>query len=297
MSAEIIDGAKIALYIRSDLKMKIKELKEKTAIVPTLVIIRVGDDSASISYISAKTKACEEVGIFSENIILPENITEVELISKIVELNKNTKVHGILIQMPLPKHINENKILNTLNPNKDVDGLHPLNLGKLLTGESELIACTPLAIQELLVKSGNNPEGKHIVICGRSNLVGKPLAALLSQNKENANATVTLVHSRTKNFAEITKLADILVATIGKPKFIRADMVKEGAVVIDVGINQIGTSPEGKRILVGDVDFEEVKKKAKAITPVPGGVGPMTVAMLLSNTYKAVNIHLPYKQL
>ena len=286
MTAEIIKGAEIAKEIRAELKIKVEELKKK-GIIPGLFIIRVGEDPASVSYVTAKTKASDELGIVSETLVYPDDTKEEIILAKIDELNKDPKWNGMLVQLPLPKHINEAKVLNLIDPTKDVDGFHPVNVGKLLIGEPYFMPCTPHGVQELLVRSGNSPEGKHVVICGRSNIVGKPVMAILLQKQKGANATVTVVHTGTKDMASITRQADIIIAAMGRPKAITADMVKEGVVVIDVGVNQIGTTPEGKRILVGDSDFEAIKEKAKAITPVPGGVGPMTVTMLMANTVRA----------
>ena len=286
MTAEIIKGAEIAKEIRAELKIKVDDLKKK-GVTPGLFIIRVGEDPASVSYVTAKTKASDELGIVSETLVYPDDTKEETILAKIDELNKDPKWNGMLVQLPLPKHIDEAKVLNLIDPRKDVDGFHPVNVGKLLIGEPYFMPCTPHGVQELLVRSGNSPEGKHVVICGRSNIVGKPVMAILLQKQKGANATVTVVHTGTKDMASITRQADIIIAAMGRPKAITADMVKEGVVVIDVGVNQIGTTPEGKRILVGDSDFEAIKEKAKAITPVPGGVGPMTVTMLMANTVRA----------
>lgn len=286
MTAEIIKGAEIAKEIRAELKIKVDDLKKK-GVTPGLFIIRVGEDPASVSYVTAKTKASDELGIVSETLVYPDDTKEETILAKIDELNKDPKWNGMLVQLPLPKHINEAKVLNLIDPSKDVDGFHPVNVGKLLIGEPYFMPCTPHGVQELLVRSGNSPEGKHVVICGRSNIVGKPVMAILLQKQKGANATVTVVHTGTKDMASITRQADIIIAAMGRPKAITADMVKEGVVVIDVGVNQVGTTPEGKRILVGDSDFEAIKEKAKAITPVPGGVGPMTVTMLMANTVRA----------
>jgi methylenetetrahydrofolate dehydrogenase (NADP+)/methenyltetrahydrofolate cyclohydrolase len=286
MTAEIIKGADIAKEIRAELKIKVEELNKK-GITPGLFIIRVGEDPASVSYVTAKTKASDELGIVSETLVYPDDTKEETILAKIDELNNDPKWNGMLVQLPLPKHIDEAKVLNLIDPKKDVDGFHPVNVGKLLIGEPYFMPCTPHGVQELLVRSGNSPEGKHVVICGRSNIVGKPVMAILLQKQKGANATVTIVHTGTKDMASITRQADIVIAAMGKAKAITADMVKEGVVVIDVGVNQVGTTPEGKRILVGDSDFDAIKEKAKAITPVPGGVGPMTVTMLMANTVRA----------
>ncbi|OGO01489.1 MAG: bifunctional 5,10-methylene-tetrahydrofolate dehydrogenase/5,10-methylene-tetrahydrofolate cyclohydrolase [Chloroflexi bacterium RBG_13_53_26] len=290
MPAELISGTKVAEEIREELKVKVAELKKK-GITPGLVMVRVGEDPASVSYVSGKTKASEEIGIHSETIVFPEQTTEQELLHKVEQLNKDPKFHGILVQLPLPKHIDADKVLNLINPQKDVDGFHPINVGKLLIGEPYFMPCTPHGVQELLVRSGNSPEGKHVVICGRSNIVGKPVMAILIQKKKGANATVTMVHTGTKNMAEVVRQADIVIAAMGSPKAITADMVREGAVVIDVGVNRVAdaTKKSGFR-LVGDTDFDTIKEKAKAITPVPGGVGPMTITMLMQNTVRAAEM-------
>ena len=289
MTADIISGTKIAAEIRGELKVRVAGLKSK-GIVPGLAMVRVGEDSASVSYVRGKSKASEELGIYSETIVLPEAATGKQLLAKIKELNRDKRFHGILVQLPLPRHIDEDEVISAIDPKKDVDGFHPENVGRLLIGEPYFVPCTPLGIKELLVRSGNKPDGKHVVICGRSNLVGKPMMAILIQKKQNANATVTMVHTGTKNIASITRQADILIAAMGKPKAITADMVKEGVVVIDVGVNEVGISSSGKRILVGDTDYEQIREKAKAITPVPGGVGPMTVTMLMANTIRAAEM-------
>jgi len=292
MTAKIISGSEIAKEIRAELTERVSKLK-KQGVTPGLVMIRVGEDPASVSYVSGKEKASEEIGVWSQTIVLPESASEEELLSKVEEMNKAEHVDGILVQLPLPKHINADKVLNLIDPAKDVDGFHPVNVGKMLIGDPYFMPCTPHGAVELMVRSGNPPEGKHVVICGRSNIVGKPLMAMLVQKNRRANATVTVVHTGTKNMAEITRQADILVAAMGSPEVIKADMVKEGVVVIDVGVNRVGWKPSKKdpskqvADLRGDVDFEAVKEKASAITPVPGGVGPMTITMLMVNTVVA----------
>ncbi len=292
MTAKIISGNEIAKEIRAELKERVTKLKER-GVTPGLVMIRVGEDPASVSYVSGKEKAAEEIGVWSQTIVLPESAPEEELLSKVAEMNKAEHVDGILVQLPLPKHINADKVLNLIDPTKDVDGFHPINVGKMLIGDPYFMPCTPHGAVELMIRSGNPPEGKHVVICGRSNIVGKPLMAMLVQKNKRANATVTVVHTGTKNMAEITRQADILVAAMGSPEVIKADMVKEGAVVIDVGVNRVGWKPSkadpNKQVpdLRGDVEFETVKEKASAITPVPGGVGPMTITMLMVNTVVA----------
>ena len=292
MTAKIISGNEVAKEIRAELTERAAKLKER-GVTPGLVMIRVGEDPASVSYVSGKEKAAEEIGVWSQTIVLPEVAPEEELLSKVAEMNKAEHVDGILVQLPLPKHINADKVLNAIDPAKDVDGFHPVNVGKMLIGNPYFMPCTPHGAVELMIRSGNPPAGKHVVICGRSNIVGKPLMAMLVQKNERANATVTVVHTGTKNMAEITRQADILVAAMGSAEVIKPDMVKEGVVVIDVGVNQVGWKPSKMdpskqvRDLRGDVEFETVKEKASAITPVPGGVGPMTVTMLMVNTVVA----------
>ena len=291
MTATIISGTEIAKQIRQELTQEIAQLKDKHNLVPGLATVIVGDDPASQVYVGSKVKTCQALGIYSERHDLPVETSEQTLLTLIDRLNKDPKIHGILVQLPLPKHINESNVLIAIDPKKDVDGFHPVNVGKLMIGEPDYLPCTPHGIQELLLRSGIETEGAEVVIVGRSNIVGKPVANLLLQKKAGANATVTVCHTRTRDLASHTRRADILiVAAGGKPKAITADMVKEGAVVIDVGVHRIGKTAEGKSILCGDVDFESVKEKAKAITPVPGGVGPMTIVMLMSNTVKAAKL-------
>ena len=291
MTAKIISGTEIAKQIRQELTQEIAQLKDKHNLVPGLATVIVGDDPASQVYVGSKVKTCQALGIYSERHDLPVETSEQTLLTLIDRLNKDPKIHGILVQLPLPKHINESNVLIAIDPKKDVDGFHPVNVGKLMIGEPDYLPCTPHGIQQLLLRSGIETEGAEVVIVGRSNIVGKPVANLLLQKKAGANATVTVCHTRTRDLASHTRRADILiVAAGGKPKAITADMVKEGAVVIDVGVHRIGKTAEGKSILCGDVDFESVKEKAKAITPVPGGVGPMTIVMLMSNTVKAAKL-------
>lgn len=287
MSAKIIDGKAIAEKIRAQIKREVEELKGK-GITPGLVTILVGDNPASVSYVTAKQRTAHELGFYSVQENLPENVTEEELLKLIAKYNEDPKIHGILVQLPLPKHINEKKVLYAIDPRKDVDGFHPVNVGKLVIGEPCFIPCTPYGILMLLAETGVSVDGAEVVVVGRSNIVGKPVAILLMQKRKPVgNATVTICHTGTKNMAEHTKRAEILIVAAGVPKFITADMVKEGAVVIDVGVNRIGTTPEGKAKLCGDVDFEAVKEKASYITPVPGGVGPMTITMLMKNTLES----------
>lgn len=290
MTAQLIKGAEVATQIREELKKEIAELKAKHNVVPGLVTVLVGADPASQVYVGAKEKTSKELGIYSERYDLPEQTTQKELITLIEKLNKNPKIHGILVQLPLPKHLNEEEVLYAIDPKKDVDGFHPVNVGKLMIGEPDYIPCTPAGIQQLLIRSSTKIEGAEVVVVGRSNIVGKPIANILLQKRDGANATVTVCHTRTRDMAFHTRRADILIVAAGKPKAITADMVKEGVVVIDVGVNEIGKTAEGKRILCGDVDFDAVKEKAKAITPVPGGVGPMTITMLMMNTVRAAKL-------
>jgi len=290
MTAELISGTEVAREIRAELKQEIAELKEKHNLVPGLVTILVGEDPASQVYVGQKEKTSHNLGIYSERYDLPADTSQEDLLALVDKLNKDPKIHGILVQLPLPKHINETKVLFAIDPKKDVDGFHPVSLGKLMIGEPDYLPCTPHGIQQLLIRSGVKIEGAEVVIVGRSNIVGKPIANILLQKQEGANATVTICHTRTKDLAFHTRRADILIVAAGKAKAITADMVKEGVVVIDVGVNQIGTTADGKRILSGDVDFENVKEKASAITPVPGGVGPMTITMLMLNTVRAAKL-------
>jgi len=284
----LIDGKKIALDIRNELKEKISKIKNETGRIPGLAAILVGENPASKIYVSSKSKACEEIGMLSQVERLPENISEDELLAAVEKYNSDNNFHGILVQLPLPKHINEDKIIEAISPDKDVDGFHPVSVGKLVIGKDTFISCTPAGIQELLKRYNIPTEGRHVVVLGRSNIVGKPIANILIQKKAYANSIVTICHSAARDLRQFTLQADILIAAIGKPDFVKADMIKEGSVIIDVGINRIEdtNSAKGYRV-VGDVDFEDVSHKSSYITPVPGGVGPMTIAMLLSNTYKS----------
>jgi len=288
MAAQIIDGKAIAADIRAEVAERVRRLKEERGVTPAQAFVLVGDNPASISYVRGKGNACEEVGIQSQTIHLPESTSEAELLELIAKLNADPKMHGMIVQLPLPPQIDEQRATAAISPEKDVDGLHPMNVGRLFKGDPYLVPCTPAGVVEMLIRTGHPPDGKHVVICGRSNLVGRPLAAVLIQKKTGANATVTLCHTGTKDLAYHSRQADILVAAMGRAKAITADMVREGTVVIDVGMNRVedASRKSGYR-LVGDVDFEAVAEKAAAITPVPGGVGPMTVAMLLTNTVKA----------
>ncbi len=286
--AKIIDGKKISKIIKEEVKTEVEKIKERGERPPGLVAVLVGDDPASQVYVNSKKKACDYVGIYSEVIKLDASTTESELLDLIDNLNVDEKFDGILVQLPLPSQIDEQKVIEKIAPNKDVDGFHPVNVGKLVIGEDTFIPCTPYGIIELLQRYQIETKGKHVVVVGRSNIVGKPIANLMMQKKEWSNSIVTVVHSAAKEISYYTKQADILIAAIGKPEFIKANMVKDSVVVIDVGINRID-APEKKKgyRLVGDVAFEEVSEKASFITPVPGGVGPMTIAMLLKNTLKS----------
>jgi methylenetetrahydrofolate dehydrogenase (NADP+) / methenyltetrahydrofolate cyclohydrolase len=290
MTAKLINGNEIARQIREELQQETAQLKEKHHVVPGLVTILVGENPASVSYVTAKQKTSKELGFHSIQDNQPATITEEQLLNLIGRYNKDPKIHGILVQLPLPKHINETKILYAIDPKKDVDGFHPVNVGKLMIGEADYLPCTPAGIQQILIRTGVKTDGAEVVVVGRSNIVGKPIANILLQKQKGANATVTICHTGTTDMAFHTRRADILIVAAGKAKAVTADMVKEGAVVIDVGVNRTGMTPEGKAKLCGDVDFDGVKEKASAITPVPGGVGPMTITMLMLNTVKAAKI-------
>ncbi|MGP1495963.1 MAG: bifunctional methylenetetrahydrofolate dehydrogenase/methenyltetrahydrofolate cyclohydrolase FolD [Treponema sp.] len=285
MGATIIDGKAIAAEIRAEVAVKVKKLKEN-GITPCLAVILVGENPASVSYVTGKQKALSEVGMNDRSIRLPENTDESELLEIIGKLNEDDSVHGILVQLPLPKHIDEEKIILAIKPEKDVDGFHPMNVGNLVIGKKTFLPCTPHGIIVLLEKMGIETDGKHAVVVGRSNIVGKPVSLLLA--RKNINCTVTICHTGTKNMKEMTRLADILVVASGKPHTVTKDMVKPGATVIDVGVNRIpdDSKKSGFR-LVGDCDFDEIKEIASFITPVPGGVGPMTISMLICNTLLA----------
>lgn len=284
MAAELIDGKQIAEEIRAEIKAEAEKLDPK----PGLAAILVGEDPASQVYVRMKGKACEEAGFVSITDRQPAGITQDDLLQLVRRYNAEERYHGVLCQLPLPGHLDESVVINEIDPRKDVDCFHPVNVGKLAIGEPEFLPCTPAGVQELLLRTGNNPEGKHVVIVGRSNIVGKPLMNILVQKAKGANATVTVCHTRTRNLAELVRQGDIVVAAAGRPNTVTADMVRPGAVVIDVGVNRV--DDPGKKSgyrLVGDVDFAGVSQVASAITPVPGGVGPMTIAMLLANTLRA----------
>lgn len=285
MSAVIIDGKQIAADVRADVAKKVAELKEK-GIIPCLAVILVGQNPASVSYVTGKRKALAEVGMADRSIELPEDTSEADLLKLIGELNADSSVHGILVQLPLPKHINEDKVIMAIDPSKDVDGFHPVSVGNMMIGRPGFLPCTPHGIIVLLQKMGIQTVGKHAVVIGRSNIVGKPVSILLA--RKDVNCTVTMCHTGTKNMAEITRQADIIVVASGHPHTLTADMVKDGAVVIDVGVNRIpdASKKSGFR-LIGDCDFDDLVEKASYITPVPGGVGPMTIAMLMQNTLQS----------
>ena len=286
--ANILDGTALSKEIRSEVAESTLNLKTLHNLTPGLAAVLVGDDPASAVYVRNKGRACDEVGIFSEVFRLPKDTTQESVLNLVEDLNRDDRFHGILVQLPLPEQIDETTIIEHIAPSKDVDGIHPFNLGKLTQGIPEFIPGTPAGVQQLLVRNGYDPAGKHVVICGRSNIVGKPLATLLTQRSDGSNATVTVCHTRTNNITDFTKRADIVVAAIGRPKAITADMLKPGCIVIDVGINRVedASRKSGYR-LIGDVDYENILPICEAITPVPGGVGPMTIAMLLVNTVKA----------
>jgi len=288
MSAQIIDGKAIGKAVRAEVATEVARLIEQ-GVVPGLTVVLVGENPASQVYVRMKGRACDEAGMKSGTIRLPATVTEAELLDTIDQLNADPAVHGMLVQLPLPDHINEGSVLLRMNPRKDVDGFHPVNVGKLVAGDpTGFKPATPYGVQEMLTRSGIETSGAHAVIVGRSNIVGKPMANLLVQKGPGANATVTVCHSRTKDIGSVTRSADILIVAMGKPEFITADMVKPGATVVDVGINRVddATKEKGYR-LVGDVAYQPVAEVASAITPVPGGVGPMTIAMLLKNTVQA----------
>jgi methylenetetrahydrofolate dehydrogenase (NADP+)/methenyltetrahydrofolate cyclohydrolase len=293
VTAKILDGKALAQEIRSEVAAGVAEMQRNHGVTPGLAAVLVGDDPASAIYVRNKRKACDEVGMVSDTICLPGNSTTEKVLEAVDGLNKNPRFHGILVQLPLPTQVDELAVIESMDPDKDVDGLHPFNVGKLVQGRADFIPGTPAGIQQILLRSGHDPSGTNVVVCGRSDIVGKPMALLLMQRAHGANATVTVCHTHTKNMEEITSQADILVAAIGSPNAITADMVKEGAIVIDVGINRV-TDDSRKRgyRLNGDVNFAEVSEKASAITPVPGGVGPMTIAMLLVNTLTATRISI-----
>ena len=290
MSAKIIDGNKVAEEMQAEMVDEVAKLKAE-GITPGLSVVLVGEDPASKVYVRNKTRTCKKLGIKSDQHSLDADTSEEDLLALVEKLNNDDAVHGILVQMPLPKHINENTVIEAIDPDKDVDGFHPVNVGKMVIGEPGFLPCTPHGVQHLLIRSGVEIAGKHVVVVGRSNIVGKPVANILLQKQEGANATVTICHTGTDDIAAHTRQADIIIAAAGRPNTVTADMVKDGVVVIDVGVNRVD-APSSKRgfKLVGDVDFDAVKEKASAISPVPGGVGPMTITMLMHNTIDAAKM-------
>ena len=291
VNEKVIDGKKIALEIRQEVSKSVEEMAYKHSMKPGLAVILVGDDPASAVYVRNKERSAIEVGMKSKTFRLSSDSTEEDVLELIQALNVNEEYHGILVQLPLPDHIDESRVISKINYMKDVDGLHPINAGLLSGGNPRFVPATPAGIKEMLMRTGNNPSGKHVVVLGRSNIVGRPVSNLLSMKGDGGNATVTVCHSRSSNLVHFTKTADIVIAALGIPNYLGADMISEGAVIIDVGINRV-ESPERKRgyRLVGDVNFEEVIRKSSAITPVPGGVGPLTIAMLLSNTVQSARM-------
>jgi methylenetetrahydrofolate dehydrogenase (NADP+)/methenyltetrahydrofolate cyclohydrolase len=290
MPAKIIDGKAVAEQIRAELKKAAADLKGSTGIIPGLVTILVGENPGSVSYVTSKNRTAKELGYNSIQETRSADITEAELLDLVNKYNMDPAIHGILVQLPLPKQINENKILLAINPDKDVDCFHPVNVGKLVIGEGTFRPCTPAGIQELILRSGFETKGADVVVVGRSNIVGKPVANLMMQKARGANATVTICHTATRDLAFHTRRADILIVAAGFPNAVTGDMIKPGACVIDVGVNRIGLKPDGKAILAGDVDFKSAVEVAGAITPVPGGVGPMTITMLMDNTLRAAKM-------
>ncbi len=291
MTARILNGNELAADLRAEVAGGVADLAKSSGITPGLAAVLVGGDPASAVYVRNKARACADAGIFSETFNLPAEISQSELLAYIDRLNVDQRFHGILVQLPLPDHVEEAAAIERVHPDKDVDGLHPVSQGRMLQGQPTFLPCTPAGVQQVLLRSGYDPAGQHVVIVGRSNIVGKPLAALLMQRNAGGNATVTVCHTRTRDLPDITRQADILIAAMGVPRAIGAEMVRPGAVVIDVGINRVD-DPSRRRgyRLVGDIDFDPVAVKAEAITPVPGGIGPMTVAMLISNTLHAARI-------
>jgi methylenetetrahydrofolate dehydrogenase (NADP+) / methenyltetrahydrofolate cyclohydrolase len=293
MEAQIIDGKKVSKEIKNELKDKVERMKQ-SGVTPGLAAVLVGEDPASQTYVRSKAKACDKIGVYSEVIKKSDDISQDELMNIVRDLNRRDDIDGILVQLPLPKHIDESAVTNLIDPKKDVDGFHPFNVGMMVLGYPIYLPCTPAGIVELMRRYEINPNGKEVVVLGRSNIVGKPVGIMLMQKGVMANATVTVCHSRTANLPEVLRRADILIVAIGQSEFVKADMVKEGAVIIDVGMNRVpdDTKEKGYR-LTGDVDYEACKAKASFITPVPGGVGPMTIAMLLSNTIRSAERRLP----
>jgi methylenetetrahydrofolate dehydrogenase (NADP+)/methenyltetrahydrofolate cyclohydrolase len=292
VAAQLIDGKQIAQAIREEIRSGVEEFRQRHGVTPGLATVLVGDNPASVSYVTAKNKTCAELGMTSFQHTLPATITEEELLALIDRLNRDPAVHGILVQLPLPRGIRESHVIEAIDPRKDVDGFHPINVGRLMLGEPIFPPCTPAGIQELIVRSETPTEGAEVVVVGRSNIVGKPVAVMLLQKQRNANATVTVCHTQTRDLAAHTRRADILIVAAGHPQSVSGEMIRPGATVIDVGVNRVGYSDSGKPKLVGDVDFASAVEVAGKITPVPGGVGPMTITMLMRNTLRAARLHL-----
>jgi methylenetetrahydrofolate dehydrogenase (NADP+) / methenyltetrahydrofolate cyclohydrolase len=290
MTARLLKGAEVAREIREEIRAEVLRLKETRGVVPGLVTVLIGNDPASESYVRAKSKTAQELGFYSVQDSRSADTTEEQLLALVHQYNCDERIHGILVQLPLPKHISEARVLYALDPKKDVDAFHPVNVGRLVIGRPDYLPCTPAGIQELIVRAGVETAGAEVVVIGRSNIVGKPIANMLLQKAKGANATVTICHTKTRDITAHARRADILIVAAGVAEYVRGDMVKPGAVVIDVGINEMGRTPEGKRILKGDVAFEEAVQVAGAITPVPGGVGPMTITMLMKNTLQACRL-------
>jgi methylenetetrahydrofolate dehydrogenase (NADP+)/methenyltetrahydrofolate cyclohydrolase len=291
MPAKLLKGADVAKEIRAELKAEVQKLQENNGVVPGLVTILVGENPASQSYVRAKQNTAHELGFYSIQDSQPADLNEDDLLKLIDMYNKDPKIDGILVQLPLPKHVNQHRVLLAIDPGKDVDAFHPVNVGKLMIGEPDYLPCTPAGIQELLVRSGTEVAGAEVVVVGRSNIVGKPIAMMLMQKAKGANATVTVCHTRTRDVKQHCLRADILIVAAGVTEYVKGDWVKPGAVVIDVGVNEVGKTADGKRILKGDVEFDKAFERASAITPVPGGVGPMTITMLMKNTVRACKVH------
>ena len=293
MTAKLIDGKSIAADINQEVARGVADLKSRHGFVPGLAVVLVGDDAASAVYVRNKQKAAMDAGMVAKDFRLPTDTPQIDVLAQVERLNGDPRFHGVLVQLPMPPHVGKDVVMEAIDPNKDVDGLHPINMGLLVEGRQRFVPATPAGIQQMLVRTGYDPAGADIVVCGRSEIVGKPVSILLMQRQKGANATVTVCHTGTRNLATVTRRADILIVAMGRPRFITEDMVKQGAVIIDVGVNRV-EAPErtsGYR-LVGDVDFDAVSEKVAAITPVPGGVGPMTIAMLLQNTLKAAQFSI-----
>ncbi|MGQ9822590.1 MAG: bifunctional methylenetetrahydrofolate dehydrogenase/methenyltetrahydrofolate cyclohydrolase FolD [Thermogutta sp.] len=290
MAAQVIDGKAIARQVREEIRREVEDFRARYGIVPGLATVLVGEDPASVSYVTAKNRACRELGMASYHHPLPAETSQEELLALIDRLNRDRQVHGILVQLPLPRHIDENRVLFDIDPNKDVDGFHPVNVGRLMIGAAVFPPCTPAGIQELLIRSGTPIRGAEVVVVGRSNIVGKPIAVMLVQKMDGADATVTICHTRTRNLEEHARRAEILIVAAGRPNAVTGSMIRPGATVIDVGVNRVGTTESGKAKLVGDVEFATACAVAGKITPVPGGVGPMTITMLMRNTLRAAKL-------